>query len=89
MSAGGATKGLSLPLNAVKYHDGFAHVLDAYGETLAAEATHAEADAIVLACNTHPALVSALTYARRFLNEQDHDVAFVDAALRLAKGGRT
>lgn len=29
----------------------------------------------------------ALKYARRFLNAQDHDVAFVDAALSAAKDG--
>ena len=31
-----------------------------------------------------PALLEALTYARRFLKDGEHDVAFVDEALALA-----
>ena len=33
-----------------------------------------------------PALYEALAYARRWLNAEDHDTAFVDAALALARG---
>lgn len=44
----------------------------------------ANAAFIVCAVNSHDDLVAALTYARRFLREQDHDVSFVDAALAKA-----
>jgi len=33
-----------------------------------------------------PELLEALKYARRFLNQNDHDVAYVDAAIAKATG---
>lgn len=45
------------------------------------------ADALLRAAA--PEMFEALRYARRFLNDQDHDTAFVDAALLKATGGQS
>lgn len=37
---------------------------------------------------TAPELLDALKYARRFLNKNDHDIAFVDNVINRAEGGR-
>lgn len=50
--------------------------------SLTNESTTANAHLIAAA----PDLYEALAYARRFLKPEDHDTAFVDAALAKAKG---
>lgn len=44
------------------------------------------ADARLLA--TAPELIEALVYARRFLNEQMHDTAYIDSVIAKAKGNQ-
>jgi len=54
------------------------------GKQQAREQAEANAKLIAQAW-TIPELLAALKYARRFLNAEDHDIEFVDAALKLGQ----